>query len=199
MRPRCLSVKDYVALLIGRAIMHWGEVDQILYNDITRLAIHGGSKKYPHDLEIKDTFEARIKSWRKALLAADTKAESLADKAIGAVNREILMRHILVHGYVVIIPIGPNGERDGQCLHVTNHRETANRIKEITKRAAKTPGLRVLASDIHPIYSVPELEKHVLAAEKAAKLLLAAGEAVLPRPVPAILSVPKKRRTQKSK
>jgi hypothetical protein len=198
MRPRCLSVKDYVALLIGKAVMHWGEVDQILYNDITRLAIHSGSKKYPHEVEIEDTFEARIKSWRKALLAADAKAGSLADKAIRAVNREILMRHILVHGYVVVIPIGPRGERGGQWLHVTNHRETANRIKEITKRAARTPGIRVMASDLHPIYSVAEMENHIAAAEGAVKLLRAAGEAVLPRPVPAILSAPRKRRTLRS-
>ena len=32
-----LSDEDYIALLIGRAIMTWGMIEQLIYSEITRL------------------------------------------------------------------------------------------------------------------------------------------------------------------
>ena len=42
------SEEDYIALLIGRAIMTWGMIEQLIYSEITN---HGNPPMHPHEIE----------------------------------------------------------------------------------------------------------------------------------------------------
>jgi len=52
------SEEDYIALLIGRAIMTWGMIEQLIYSEITKSR---NPPMHPHEIEIEKRFGHRIK------------------------------------------------------------------------------------------------------------------------------------------
>jgi hypothetical protein len=183
-----LSDKDYVAFLIGRIIMAWGVIDQRLYFDIIRFERVAKPHLYPYQVSVDSRFEHRLSEWRRlcvSLSHGSSRKASAVDRAITSIKNLVSVRHHLAHGYIYLLKIGRGGTRtERPCIHVAEYRETAKRIRVYEAAAAANPDRRVYASDLHPVYSIEELETHLYHVADLTTRFVAASEAILSTPKP---------------
>lgn len=188
MRPKGLSDDDYLAFLVGKITMCWGNIDQLLCFDIVRFATAENPSAYPHEIKIDDRFKMRVSHWRRICVgrADDRDKVSAIDKAVERIHSTSSIRHIIVHGQVFTFTPNISGPKKPK-VYVFEHRETTKRLSKVAEVAKQHPvAARLMAADLHPSYSIEELEEYVRKSTALFNQMRAASEAILPRPKPQI-------------
>ncbi|HUB63662.1 MAG TPA: hypothetical protein VL996_04325, partial [Methylocella sp.] len=131
-----VSDEDYIALLIGRIIMGWGLIDQLIYSEILRF----------HKLKIDDRFTHRLKHWRQLCVSvcqSDQTKISAIDRVMTKMKMDSLVRHHLAHGFALLFKLG----RRGVCpnrpnLHIYEYRETTKRLRANQEAFKRDPTMK---------------------------------------------------------
>jgi hypothetical protein len=92
---------------------------------------------------------------------------------------------MLLTGNAVLFKMGRRGVRTKRPnLHIYQHRETVKRILENQEAFKRDPTIELWAEDLHPMYTIEELEAHIENVSKLRAEFERASSAVLPRPQP---------------
>jgi hypothetical protein len=97
-------------------------------------------------------------------------------------KKDIVVRHHLAHGYPILFKKGRRGVRTNRPnLHIHEYRETKKRILENEEAFKRDPTITFWAEDLHPIYTIEELEAHIENIAKLKAEFESASSAILPR------------------
>jgi hypothetical protein len=184
--PPSISDEDYIALLIGRVIMAWGLIDQLLFSAILRLESHKAPKP-PFEIQIDERFEHRLKCRKLCVETCqnDHTKMTRVDRVLGKIRKASALRHHLAHGYIVSFRLGRRGKKtERPNLHVIEHREATKRLLKNIESHKKDPTHTFWAEDLHPIYTIEDIEAHLRVANAIISEVQVATEAILPFPQP---------------
>ena len=182
-----MSDEDYIALLIGRVIMGWGRIDYLLDAEIIRFELQKQPEILPHELKIKNSFEGRVRYWGQlcaSICQSDQPKLSAVDCVSTKMKEDVLIRHHLAHGYVVLLKLGRRGTRtERPNLHIFLHKELTKRVGESEEAFKRDPTIKFWAEDLHPMYTIEELEAHIENIAKLREEFESASFAIFPRSV----------------
>ena len=182
-----MSDEDYIALLIGRIVMSWGLIDEGIWSEIVRFELHKRPGTFPHELKIAGSWNGRVKCWRQlcaSICQGDQIKLSAVDRVITKMNKDIIVRHHLAHGYALLFKIGRRGVRTKRPnLHIHQHRETTKRLLANQEAFKRDPKMEFWAEDLHPMYTIEELEEHIENVAKIKAEFESASYGVLPRSI----------------
>jgi hypothetical protein len=160
-----MSDADYIALLIGRIIIGWGRLDQLLNSEIERLMLPGQPGVWPHELKIIDSFTARLDMWGRfcASMCPNDPAKLIAvTSLVDVIKKEVNLRHDLAHGFATLSKLGRRGiETKRLNVHIHRRKETQKRLAENAKSYEQDNALQFWAEDLNPMYTTWDLEAGV--------------------------------------
>jgi hypothetical protein len=136
-------------------------------------------------------FAHRLRHWRR--LAAELckdKSDLLkeCDRLVERVKELGKLRSQFAHGYVFYMSREPR-------IHISEHGYTANRVRYFTELAKQNPNQRILASELHPEYTVKELANFVKMTRRIDKDWLKVTNQIYP--MPKLARIPRRKRLRK--